>query len=73
MVVLVDSKYFGNALRNARRHQHLNIANTARFFNMPARQYRRYERGLDPIPENVLLCLFHRGFCMLKLQNNKSA
>lgn len=69
MVVLIDARHFGDALRNARRHQNLNIADAARFFNIPARQYRRYERGLDPIPENILMCMFHRGFCMLKLQH----
>ena len=69
MVVLIDARHFGDALRNARRHQNINTADAAKFFNISRRQYRRYERGLDPIPENIFLCMFHRGFCMLKLQN----
>ena len=66
MVVLVDAKYFGSFLRTARRNQHISVNNAAKMFRMSEKQWRRYERGIEPIPENILMALFHRGFCMLQ-------
>ena len=70
MVVLVDTKYYGDILRNARRNQSIKTRDAAKIFRVSIRQLRRYERGLDPVPEHILMCLFHRGFCMLKCQKN---
>ena len=66
MVVLVDAKYFGNVLRFARKHQCVKVNDVARMFHISVKQWRKYERGIEPIPENILMALFHRGFCMLQ-------
>lgn len=69
MVVLIDAKYYGAILRRARRNKRINTADAAKIFRISTKEYRRYERGVDPIPEHVLMCLFHRGFCMLQCNN----
>ena len=71
MVVLVDAKYFGTMLRVARRDQNVRVCDIAEMFHVSVRKWRRYERGVEQIPENVMLALFHRGFCMLKCSKVK--
>ena len=66
MVVLVDARYFGTMLRAARRHQNIRACDIAQMFRVSVKQWRKYEHGTEPIPENVLMALFHRGFCMLQ-------
>lgn len=67
MTVLVDAKYFGNMLRSARKHNNMNINDAANMFNKTSiKQFRRYERGPEPIPENILQSLFYHGFCLLR-------
>ena len=66
MVTLVDTKYYSAILRRARREQHLNMTDAAKMFRISRKEYRRYEHGKEPIPENILMCLFRHGFCMLK-------
>ena len=70
MVVLVDTKYFGSKLQYARRHNGIKTSDAAKIFRISIKELRRYERGLEPIPEHILTCLFYRGFCMLKCQKN---
>ena len=70
MVVLVDAKYFGNILRCARKHQNMKTKDLAKMFHISVRKWHRYERGKEPIPENILMAIFHRGFCMLKCKMN---
>ena len=69
MVVLVDAKYFGNLLKYTRKHQNIKTHEAAKMFHISVKQWRRYERGVELIPENVLMSLFHRGFCLLKCQH----
>ncbi|MBO4700611.1 MAG: hypothetical protein J5620_02565 [Alphaproteobacteria bacterium] len=42
----------------------------AKMFRISVRQWHRYERGKEPIPENILMAIFHRGFCMLQCKMN---
>ena len=68
MVVLVDAKYYGNMLRFARKHQGIKTNDAAKMLKISVKQLRRYERGLELIPESMLMALFHRGFCLLRCQ-----
>ncbi len=70
MVVLIDTKYYGAILHRARQEQNVKRRDAAKIFRISLKELRRYERGLDPIPEHILMCLFHRGFCMLKCQKS---
>ena len=66
MLVMVDARYFGTMLRAARKRQHIKTNDLARMFHISVHQWRKYERGVEPIPENILMSLFHRGMCMLQ-------
>ena len=66
MVTLVDSTYFGRALRSARRHNCLSSDDVARMFSIPVRQWHKYEQGKEIIPSNVLQSIFYHGFCLLR-------
>lgn len=70
MVVLVDAKYYGAMLRRARQQQNIKRRDAAKIFRVSLREFGRYERGQVPIPEDVLMRLFYRGFCMFKCQKN---
>ena len=69
MVTLVDTKYFGNLLRFARRHSRLNSDEVARMFSISVRQLHRYEQGKEVIPCNILQSLFQHGFCLLQCRH----
>ncbi len=66
MVTLVDSKYFGRALRNARRHNCLSADVVAKMFGISARELHKYEQGKEVIPDNILQSIFYHGFCLLR-------
>lgn len=70
MVVLVDAKYFGKILRCTRKNQNMKTKDLAKMFHISVRQWHRYECGKEPIPENILITLFTRGFCMLRCKMN---
>ncbi|MBQ7185333.1 MAG: helix-turn-helix domain-containing protein [Alphaproteobacteria bacterium] len=67
-MILIDAKYFGNALRNARRSQGLNTKSAAKMLGLNPRQLHRLEHGNETIPDGVLCSLFCRGFCMMRCQ-----
>ena len=71
MVVLVDAKYFGNLLRNARRKQNLNTSDAAKMFGISRRELIRYEHGTLPISEGVLMSMFYHGFCLLRCKHSQ--
>lgn len=66
MVVLADAKYYGNLLRFARKRQGIKTNDAANMLKISVKQLRRYERGLELIPESILMSLFYRGFCLLR-------
>ena len=66
MLVMIDARYFGTMLRAARKRQNIKAHDLAKMFHISVRQWRRYERGVEAIPENILMSLFHRGMCMLQ-------
>ncbi len=66
MVTLVDSKYFGRAMRNARRHNCLGADDVAKMFSISVRQLHKYEQGKEVIPDNILQSIFYHGFCLLR-------
>ena len=66
MVVLVGAKYFGSLLHCARKHNGINTNDIARMFGTSARQMRKYERGIEIIPENILLSVFYHGLCLMR-------
>ena len=66
MVILVDSTYFGRALRSARRHNCLAADEVAKMFSIPVRKLHRYEQGKEIIPDNILQSIFYHGYCLLR-------
>jgi len=71
MVVLIDAKYFGNMLRNARRKQNIGANDAAKILKISLKELHRYERGLEPIPESILLSMFHHGYCLLSCRRSR--
>ena len=65
MVVLIDAKYFGSMLRNARRHHGIKSNDVAKMLKTTVKDLHKYEQGCAPIPESILLSLFYNGFCLL--------
>ena len=70
MVVLIDAKYYGAILHRSRQAQNIKACDAAKMFRISLRELRRYEHGKDPIPENILMALCTRGFCMLRCKMN---
>jgi len=66
MVVLVDSKYVGSLLRLARKHNGIKTNDMARMFGTSAQQIRKYERGVEIVPENILMSVFYHGLCLMR-------
>ena len=71
MVVLVDAKYFGRFLRDARRKQNIRANDAARILKISLKELHCYEGGKEPIPEHVLQSLFHHGYCLLNCRRPK--
>ena len=67
MVVLVDTKYYGAMLRRARQQQNIKRRDAARIFKI---SLSKYERGQLPIPDEIMMRLLYRGFCLFKCQKN---
>ncbi len=66
MVLLIDAKYFGTMLQAARRNQGIKANDMAQMLKISVRQLHHYERGTEPIPENILMSLFYNGLCLLR-------
>ena len=64
MVVLVDAKYFGSLLRDARKQNNMNTHDTAKMLGIPRRQLIHFEHGTEVISESILASLFYYGFCL---------
>ena len=70
MVVLVDTKYYGAMLRRARQQQNIKRRDAAKIFKISLRELSKYERGQLPIPDEIMMRLLYRGFCLFKCQKN---
>lgn len=66
MVVLVDAKYFGSLLRQARQQNGINTRDAAQMFGIPRRNLIHYEHGTTVISESVLASLLYNGFCLMR-------
>ncbi len=66
MVTLIDTKYYGQLMRNSRRNQSIRAMDVAKMFGVSVRQLHRYEQGKEIIPENIVQSLFSNGFCLLR-------
>ncbi|MBQ6735873.1 MAG: helix-turn-helix domain-containing protein [Alphaproteobacteria bacterium] len=66
MVTLVDTKYYGQLMRNSRRNQSVRAKDVAKMFGVSVRQLHRYEQGKEIVPENIVQSLFSNGFCLLR-------
>ncbi len=67
-MVLVDAKYYGHVLKTARRRLRLRTIEMAKMLKLSAVDLRRYERGVDVIPENVILRLIQAGMSLISLK-----
>ena len=62
MVVLVDSKYYGNAMLVGRKNARLKRCDVARMLGITPRNYSRMENGKLLIPDNILYKLMSYAF-----------
>ena len=69
MVTLVDTKYYGQLMRNSRRNQSVRAKDVAKMFGVSVRQLHRYEQGKEIVPENIVQSLFSNGFCLLRCRH----
>ena len=53
-MITLDIKYFGQAMHVGRKKINLSRRDAAHLFGIPSRQYARYERGTEIIPETML-------------------
>ena len=69
-LVLVDTKFFGKTLKQARNSAHIKRTYAARILGTTCRHLQRYESGKELIPENILRRLLAHGFTLLTIKNN---
>ena len=60
-MILIDTRYLGNAIKHARRNAKLSRHEMAGYLGVPPRDISKYESGKTIIPQNVLNKLLHRG------------
>lgn len=73
MVVLVDAKYFGLLLRQARQQNGINTHDAAQMLGVPRRRLVHYEHGTEVISESVLATLFYNGVCLMRCKKVSSS
>jgi len=61
-MIMVESKYYGNAMRVGRKSVNLARRDAARMLGIPPREYGKMEIGKVLIPEKVIYKLMSYGF-----------
>ncbi len=70
-MVLVDAKYYGNAMRLARKFLRITTPEAASLLRMSKEQYKRCEIGKDVFPEDVMRRLMNAAFSLLAYKSRK--
>ncbi len=70
-VILVDTKYFGQYFRKARRELGIKSDDCARMFGLTRRQILRIECGKLLIPDRVLEKITANGMAMILCKRRK--
>lgn len=65
-MIVIDTKYFGGALRAARHSLKMDQVTFARHMGIATDKIMQYERGKDIIPKDILINLFRGGIFVYK-------
>lgn len=65
-MIVIDTKYFGSALRLARRSLKMDQATFDRHMGIARDKVMQYESGKDIIPKEMLINLFRGGIFVYK-------
>ncbi len=66
MTILVDSRYFGDAIRHGRENARTSRADAARIFGMTQSEYLQIERGTVLPPTNMMFRITSLAFIQLR-------
>ncbi len=69
-MTLVDTRYYGAALRGAQKRNCLSNEQIAKILKVKKSDWRCYSRGSQLIPENVLQKILESGLALLKFKHN---
>ena len=64
-VVLIDARYFGQILHDARCQVRVRKSALAQMLKITSRELRKYEKGSVPIPESIMHRLLSNGILTL--------
>jgi len=71
MKLMVDPRYYGDAMRLSRKFLKITTPEAAAMLKMTAKQYKRCEIGRDIFPEYALSRLMNAAFSMLSYKSRK--
>ncbi len=63
-MILIDARHYGEQLRHARHLLHLSAHETAKILKVSVNELHKYELGRQPIPEDLINKLLHRGLML---------
>ena len=64
-VVLIDARYFGQILHDARCQVRVRRPDLAKMLKIPSHDLRKYEKGTAPIPDSIMYRLVSNGILAL--------
>ncbi len=71
IMTLIDARYYGNAMRLARKFLRITTPEAASLLRMPKEQYKRCEIGKEVFPEEVMRRLMNAAFSLLAYKSRK--
>lgn len=71
-VTLIDARYYGHAMKRARRELKLDSVHAAKLLKISHQEYKKFERGRTVIPENIYVRLIHAGFSLLAFKRRQT-
>ena len=70
-MTLLDARYYGNAMRLARKFLRITTPEAASLLRMPKEQYKRCEIGNEVFPEEVTRRLMNAAITVLAYKSRK--
>ncbi len=70
-IILIDSKYLGAALTNARKTSGLRRTAAAEMLNITYQELLQYERGQRVIPDHILHKIIANGLMLLRTKTGQ--
>lgn len=67
-VVLVDARYYGDIMRQARKWLKIDSDTAAKILKIDRKEYRKYERGRAVMPRDVYMRLMQSAFSLLSFR-----